>query len=427
MIAAQTETREVVPIAFTIEPIDYAFTKAEIVRQAEAAKLLIVTDPDDKDGLKQCHGERMKLRKMRTTIEAKRKSLKADSIEYGNKVDSSAKELIAPIEEAEAHLQEQENIVKREQERIAKEEQEKRQAVIAERCRLIEETGKMITAVQVAAMTDEQFQAALAEATAAKKTRDEKAAAEAAERERVAAEQKAQADRLAMIGSRMTALAPTGVAWCDGYGQLPQADWDRTLSHAVDEKHRSDEKAAADRAEIERVKKEQSQAQEKIDAEEKRQLMNRRLDHLGAIKTPCGDLDLRQILFDAAGIPKTGIGVAEMSEADFGAAAGKLRTLVEDHEQHLRESAEAEEKERIAEQDRVAAAEKEYAEAVERERQRIEALRPDHEKLLAVADAVEAIVVPECDNSSALSVLKVRQLINVCADDIRKIANDLIS
>ena len=183
-------------VAFTIRPIDYELTKAEIDKVASGALLLRVNDVNDQAGLARCHKTRMQLRDMRTTIEKKRKAMKADALEYGKQVDSAAKALIAPIEQAEAHLVDQEAIVKREQERLAKAAAEQRQAMIRERLRLLQACGKSYLADDVAGLSPEDFDALYQAELADKKLRDEEAARAEAERQRVAEEQRREAERL---------------------------------------------------------------------------------------------------------------------------------------------------------------------------------------------------------------------------------------
>lgn len=326
MPTAELERGATDVVAFTIQPIDFATTKAEIEKVTSGALMLRVADVNDKAGLEKCHKTRMQLRAMRTTIEAKRKSMKADALEYGRKVDSAAKELMAPIEEAEAHLVEQENIVAREKERLAKEVEEKRQAMLRERFNLLSECsfpgGSSYLEGDIARYTPAEFTAVLESERKLKAAFDERMKAEKAERERIAEQQRIEAERL-----------------------------------------------AREKAELERQRREQAEAQAKIDAE------NRRIE-------------------------------LEKAKVE---AAEKARLAA------------------IAEQQRREAEAKTRAEADERERQRIEALRPDREKLLAVAVAVGCIDVPVLSADAQKAAGKVIDLLQTCEAGIRRTAEKMMT
>lgn len=364
---------------FTIAPITYPAQAEAIQKLADEYLPLTVKTVDDKKGLAAVHDARMKVRNLRLAIEARRKELKASSLEYGREVDKAAKSLIDLITPIESHLENEESIVAREKARVAQEAEEKRQAMIRERLQALQACGKAYMAEDVATLPQDEFDALLAAEQAEKKSRDEQAAADAAERERIAAANKLEADRLAKIGSRMTALAPTGVPWCEGYGELPQSDWLRLLNGAADEKKKRDDAAAAERAALDKQRQEQAAAQAKIDAEKKR-LADEEADRV-----------------HRAAIAKAAEEAAERARLEV-----------------------------IAEQERVAAAEKAHAAAAEKERQRREALRPDHEKLLAVADSIEAIQVPEVSEAASEVAQQIKDALRYAARDVRGAAGKLI-
>lgn len=105
--------------------------------------------------------------------------------------------------------------------------------------------------------------------------------------------------------------------------------------------------------------------------------------------------------------------------------AARLRKIEEE-----RIAKEAAEKARIETEARIAreaaakkAAEEAETKAEEEARLRAEALRPDREKLLAVADTVANIVVPEVSDAGRDMAMKVRQIIVKAAQDIAATAN----
>lgn len=349
-------------VPLSTQPITYEFTKAEIIRVVEGAKMLRVTGVADEVGREKCRTERMKLAKMRNTVERERKAQKADVLERGRLIDSTAKELIAPIEDGEKYLESQEAIVLNEQKRLAALAEEKRQAGIRERLRMLSEAGGAYSWDQVEKMTDSQFGATLQTERNAKNERDEQAKAEAEERARVAEANRIEADRLA-----------TERATLERQRREQEAA-------AAEARRIENEKLAAERAEIERVKAEQAAAQAKIDADRKR------LADEEAERTRLVELE------------KAKAAAAEKARVDA-----------------------------IAEQERKAQAEREHLAAVEAENKRRAALLPDHEKLLAVAAAVEAITVPNVSNAAKSVAHEIDQHLRHCVNGIRSACAEMIN
>lgn len=141
-----------------------------------------------------------------------------------------------------------------------------------------------------------------------------------------------------------------------------------------------DDRLAAERMELDRIRREQAEAQAKIDAERKR------------------------IADEEA---------ARQRAIELEAAKAK--------------AAEQARQQAIEEQQRAAAEAKAKAEAEELEQKRIEALRPDHEKLMAVADAVTAIAVPPVSVNAAKAASRVEEAILDCAAHVRNIASLVIA
>jgi len=339
---------------FTIAPITYEVQKELIQKLADEYLPLTVASVHDKAGLDAVRSARIKVKTLRVNIEKRRKELKAESLEYGRRVDSAAKELTALIEPIESHLENEEGIVAREQERIKREAEEKRQAITRERLRLLTEAGAMCLPQDVESLSLQDFGALLDTKQAEKKLRDEQAAREEAERQRIAEEQRIEAARLAK--------------------EREELERHRREQEAVAAEQRRQEEAklADERAELDRQRKEQAEAQAKIDAEKKR----------------IADEEAERVRR------------AELAKAQE-VAAERAR------------------QEEIARQQREVDAAKAKAEAEELERQRLEALRPDREKLLAVASALESIEVPAVSKSAAQTAVMIEELIDVCVGNIR--------
>lgn len=153
--------------------IDTAVIKAE----AEQYALLTINGIDDKEGFRSVKEGRLKLKKVRTSIENRRKELKAGALEYGRKVDAVAKELTDLIEPAEKTL--------------AKIESDHVSALEAIEQKKLDDRMEKLAAVRfqhpaslVKSMNDKQFEEFLATATTTYTA--------AVEAERVAAEKKAR-------------------------------------------------------------------------------------------------------------------------------------------------------------------------------------------------------------------------------------------
>lgn len=90
---------------------------------------ITVADHQDKDNAKLARARRLEVKGLRVETEKLRKALKEDSLRFGKAVDAKARTIIKPLEEIEAHLQTQEDIVLKHAEREAEKE---RQRVAAE-------------------------------------------------------------------------------------------------------------------------------------------------------------------------------------------------------------------------------------------------------------------------------------------------------
>lgn len=424
-------------VSFTIQPITYAVTKAEIEKVVSAALMLRVNDVNDKAGLERCQKEQSNLTRMTSTIEKQRQAMKRESIDYGRQVDTVAKELSGPLEKAKAHLQEQRSIVQREQERVAKERQDNRDAVVRGRLAELAECGCIVSWADVLAMTDAKYGDVLENARADKKARDDEAAAAAAEQYRINEENRIESARIAKERAEMErerAEAETrskrGIARLESLAQLGHAHtmtvdqladaapnhWEEVISNARLIKQRSDDADAKVRAALETQRQEQAAAQAKIDAEKRQlrdELCQKRLDTVMEIGIPFGHL----INATTCGDGKT---VGDMPQSQFDEIVVELRAEKAELEAELA-------KELAAEQERKAADEQAKAAAAEAELKRLEALRPDHEKLLAVAAWLQSYKFPTFSTIQGIGAAqRVDELIDECAISIRELANELV-
>ena len=151
---------------------------------------LTVKDESDKEGYALVRAARLDIKEKRVVIEKCRVGLKEGALRYGQAVDAEARRLTNLLTPIEAHLKQQEDIVALAVERRKAAEEAARLARLRDRMTTLRDAGSPLLAEDVNVMTDEAFNAALADAERAKATR--------IEAERVAAEQRrAESDRLA--------------------------------------------------------------------------------------------------------------------------------------------------------------------------------------------------------------------------------------
>lgn len=147
---------------------------------------LVVAGEDDKAGAKACDDARKRVKALRCEVEARRKDLKADALEYGRRVDAEAKRLTGLLSPIEAHLEGQVAIVadaearrKAEAERALDERLERRLAEL----QAVRTTLPPLGSLRL--MPEDAYAKLLADATAA--------------HEQVEAERRAERERLAKL------------------------------------------------------------------------------------------------------------------------------------------------------------------------------------------------------------------------------------
>lgn len=196
----------------------------EDVARVQGYLALTITSVDDKAGALAVSEARKDAKRLRLAIEKKRVELKEDSLKFGRIIDSRAKEVSAPIIEAESYLQDLEDRIEAERERIRTAAAVAAAKLIQERIDALYATNPVfngthysirevsVLASDIGEMTDEAFASLLAkfkeqqrieleEEAELQKLRAEQARImaenEAKELERIAAERKAEEERLA--------------------------------------------------------------------------------------------------------------------------------------------------------------------------------------------------------------------------------------
>lgn len=195
---------EVIDVAAlpSAQPVEAVFAgyRAELEKLQTTATTITVTDEADVRGMKLARETRLALRQIRIDAEKRRKDLKEDYLRRGQKIDAAYREIAGIIEPLEARLREQEEFAAR----LAVQRSE---ALRSERLAALGAIQFPATGIDVAALSDEQWQSLLVEATAARKARVE--AARKADEERIARE-KAEAEereRVTLENERLRAEA----------------------------------------------------------------------------------------------------------------------------------------------------------------------------------------------------------------------------
>lgn len=302
---------------FSIEPISYPVIAERIGELAAEYMPLRINGLDDAKGLKVVHEARMVVKNLRVNVEKRRKELKASALEYGRQVDSAAKSLTDLLEPIESHLEAEEDAVTKEKERIKREAEEAKRLKLQKRLDTLMQYGVVGSVANVEPLTDEAFNLLVSRAKSEFEARQ---AAEAA----AALKQKQEAERL-----------------------------------------------AAERAELDRQRKEQEAERAKLEAERRA-------------------IELENAKREAA--EKARIETEQRIARE------------QEHAKALKEAAEKRAQEEAA--------------AKEAARLKAEAERPHREKILAVAEAVAALVAPEGPKHDAVALA-----LEECAGRIRAIAN----
>jgi len=171
------------------ELIKYDITTAAIEKMREEFLTLEVKGFDDTENYKLCHKARMTVRSHRLAIEERRKELKADSIAFGRKVDTAAKDIKVQLEEIESHLQAQQDIIDNEKARVKREAEELRRQHIQDRVTALAQVGVHVLEGIVAEWSEEEFNDTIVEATNAFEAKRAKEEADQAELAKLRAEQ----------------------------------------------------------------------------------------------------------------------------------------------------------------------------------------------------------------------------------------------
>lgn len=314
----------------------------ETIKQEYMA--LEVRGVDDEEGYKNVKAAYMVMVHARTAVDKGRKALKSEALEYGRKVERATDKVMALLEPIETHLKCQKDVVDMEKKRIEEKSRQEQKEKIQSRLDSFLKVAVNKPFYDVAAMTDSEFEIAIAKATEAY----------LAEQKRIADE---EADRKA----------------AEEVARL-KAEEEKKEQEALRTKLR------AQQEEIEKQKREQAEAQAKIDAENAR------------IKTE-QEAAARKIEDERRALEAEKQRVLDQIENKKKIEQAKKEAV----EKALKEASEKAER---------AIKEKEEAEAKTiAEEARREALRPDKQKLKSFLNAFGNIENPELRTDAAKEIL----------------------
>ena len=280
----------------------------------------------DKHGLEVVHDARMTVARTRIAVEKKRVELKSDALEFGRRVDGEAQRLTALMQPIEDHLAKEESIVNAEKARIKAEAEAKRKASLDARMAKANALGAALPVSAVASMSDDDFDAAMAEAEVAHAARkaDEAAAKEVArvDAQRVEAQRQENLKAQAALDVERQRIADTQLAAqavIDADRAAAQVERDALQALADDEASRVAlaaklEKAAADAI----AKRESDETAEVLRLAEVARLMPQR-DRVLRFAALVADLD----------VPETELWVGNRIDSILMVAAREIRELVQ--------------------------------------------------------------------------------------------------
>ncbi len=328
----------------------------EIAKEVEADTQLVVTDDNTRKAAKE---RKLVWVRRRTSLDRTRKAASADAQSIVKLVKEVAENFQTEFDKAEQHLAEQIDVW---DEKIEKEKQAKLDAVFNARNAQLLHVGLVLDRIVIDSMSDADIERRIndqVELNALRKAQAEKAAADKAEADRIEAARveanRVEAERLEAERAKFEQDKAAEKAERVRLAKIEsdkleaqKADFARQQAEVAAERERQAtieaNNLAAERAEIARVKAEQAEAQRKLD-EAKAAAEKVETDRIAKIE--------RERL------------AAEQKERDRIAAEQSA-------------AAEVERKKQIAEQE-------------DRDRNHAETMRPWREKMVSIADAVDAV------------------------------------
>lgn len=337
-------------------PIVFGTNDEHIAEVRNKVSGLTIAGLDDKHGYEAVTKGIAYVRTLRVGVEKTRKELKADALEFGRKVDAEAKRLTEALEAIEKPLKDQKDHIDFEKERIKKEAEEAKRKKLEARLELLASVNAKINPLYVAEWSDDQFleqfglaQQAFEEAQRLEREEAERVARVEAERKAAEeAERQAREEALRLEREKLEA-------------ERAAMEAERLKEQARMEAEREAMRLERERLEAERLERDRIEAEERAKVREAQRIEQERIE-------------------------------AERAAIE----AEKARIA---REQAAKERADREEAERIER-------ERENAERLAAEAARLEALKPDKEKLKSVAAQLYAIHYPKMDTQDGYECIE---------------------
>lgn len=240
---------------------DYQFNdKGEIIL---TEKTIVVTEESDKKVVAEAKSKRLALKKVRTTVENKRKELKEDINKTGQAIDAVARFIKTTIEPAEAYLELQEKFAEvKAAERAAKLKQERTE-------KLAQYTDN-ISAYNLDTMQEDTFNILLGELKVAHEAKVAKAEEERRANEEAAAEERKRQEEIAAENARLKEEAEAREVELKKEREAAAKEQAKIDAARAAELELERANAAEERRKREELEREQAEKQRLLD-EEKRQ------------------------------------------------------------------------------------------------------------------------------------------------------------
>lgn len=213
-------------------------------------KEITVTDEHDTATMQLAREKRLLLKKARTTVENKRKDLKADIVKQGKAIDSVARYVKEEIEPAEQYLELQEKFAEIKQaERVAQ--------IKAKRIEQLMQYTNDVSVYNFETMTDEQFASLLAQHKAATEAEAKRVADEAKAREEEAAAEAKRIEDQRIENERLKAEAEANAKAAQAEREAAAAEQAKKDAEAAKVLEAERAKAQAEREKREAIEAEQ--------------------------------------------------------------------------------------------------------------------------------------------------------------------------
>lgn len=353
--------------AIELPPVKFNVTEAAIQKMETDYMALTIQGIEDKGGLALVHQSRMIVKDHRVAVDKSRKSHNNGAHEFIRHNNAAAKALTSRLKTVEAHLQAEEDRINTEKARLKEEADRIESERIQSRIDAFAAYGATLTVSEATVLEDESFERGLAHA---------------------------------------------------------RTDWEAEQERLAEEKRVEDEKLEREKLEREAEDKRLAEERKKLDAEKAAILLEREAEALKQAKAQA-DIDRareKQRIEQEEATQKLQ-DEKDRLEAEKAAIANDKRieaAKAEAAAQAVRDEQARVEREAQEEEDR------KRREAEEAARQ--EALKPDKEKLLAYADALDdrPIATPKLtDKKSEAIMIDALDMIGATADFIRREVKDL--